>query len=246
MKLMEFGLLLTKARFAIRNIPTVALQLDGQWDAFKPQYEPQKEGYETFGCPIWARQNGEEFMHKRVFGIEPNFSECFNLWLLGYPRKGCDPDEADDSVEEHGLIPAEDLPMPETREGFTNHEPISGSLLAKGQHYNYLNDSRSAHVWTFQPSLEKRQALMKLYLKTSVLVVSMTPNIERDGIYYDDGKPNAHRGVIYGWTDRGWKFFDSYNHAEKILSFDHNIVHCKRLYLARRIHKPKWWHFFSW
>lgn len=237
---MKFGLVLTKVRYKIRNIPTEAIQLSGQWDEFKPRYEPQFENYETYGCPDWALHNGVELMGKRRFGVEWNFSECFNLWLLGYPRNGCDPDEADASAEEHGFIPAEDLPMPETEDDFKTHDHIPGSLLAKGQHWLYRYDFRTALVWGFVPSLEKRQALMKLYLKTSPLLVSMTPGIERDGIYFDDGLPNAHRGVVYGWTEKGWKFFDSYDHSEKILAFEHNIVHCKRLYLAKRVHTGNW------
>src|SRR3990167_8356242 len=66
------------------NIQTDIVQSSGQWDAFLPADEIQRnEKYETYGCTIFGTLNALEFLFKRLFGEEKNWSERFVYIFTG-------------------------------------------------------------------------------------------------------------------------------------------------------------------
>ena len=80
---------------------------------------------------------------------------------------------------------------------------------------------------------------IKECLRYSPLGVSVTAWVYDDETetFIDNGIPNTHWCVLYGWNDKGWKIFDSYNQSKKILSYDHNIQMCKRYLLTSKKNK---------
>lgn len=86
---------------------------------------------------------------------------------------------------------------------------------------------------------EEKTKLIKEHLKYSPLGVSVTAWSEKDGVYVDNGQRNTHWTMLYGWTDKGWKIYDSYAPHRKILSFDHNIEVSKRYSLVLSTRKEQ-------
>lgn len=198
------------------------LQPDGQWDAYLPIYEPQFEnGYDTYGCTVWGTQNAIEIFLKKTTGIEYNFSERFNYILAGVRPPGADPHHVMESVRRYGLIPNQSLPMAPTFEEFLKPDPMDDKLLAIGRHWKRKN--------TFTHSWVRGAEEMKKALQSSPLCVSVSAWYRDGDVYVDNGKPNNHWCVCFGWNDKGWKIFDSYDHSVKIYSFDSLISFCKSI-----------------
>jgi len=218
-----------------------ALQPDGQWDAFLPIYEPQAENFETYGCTVWGTQNCIETLYRRCFGVEPNYSERFTYILAAIRPKGSDPHHVAEVIRHEGLVNADVLPVTETYEEFIEPDPMPGSLLARGQ--NWLVHHSFMHDWVIEgptaPGEQMRR--IKHALSFSPVGISVTAWHEVDGVYVDDGAPNNHWCMCYGWTGRGWKVFDSYDHSHKIIAFDHRISFAKRYHLGFEPAPEVWW-----
>lgn len=212
---------------------------DGQWDEFLPLYEPQAENYETSGCTVWGTENALEILHKFLFKIEPNYSERFIAILAGITLEGGDPHTVAETIRKQGLINQELLPIPETYEEFCQPNPMEERFLAKGK--KWLDDYSFRHDWVLQgkETKENRISAIKEALKYSPLGVSVSAWQEEGGVYVDGGRPNNHLCVCFGWTDNGWKIFDSYNHSIKIYSYDSEISFAKRYKLEKKTFYPE-------
>ena len=212
---------------------------DGQWDEFLPLYEPQAENYETSGCTCWGTENALEILHKYLFKTEPNYSERFLYILAGITLEGGDPHTVAETIRHQGLINQELLSIPETYEEFCQPNPMEEKFLAEGK--NWLDDYSFRHDWVLQgkETKENRIIAIKEALKYSPLGVSVSAWQEENGIYFDGGRPNNHWCCAFGWTDKGWKIFDSYNHSIKIYSFDSEISFAKRYKLEKKTFYPE-------
>lgn len=212
---------------------------DGQYDDFLPLYEPQAEIYETFGCTGWGTENALEILHKLLFGIEPNYSERFIYILAGINLEGGDPHIVAETIRKQGLINQELLPITETYEKFCQPKPMEEKYLTEGK--KWLDNYNFRHDWVLQgkETKENRMLEIKEALKFSPLGVSVSAWQEKDGVYFDGGLPNNHWCVCYGWTDKGWKIFDSYDHSKKIYSFDAEISFAKRYKLEKKTFLPE-------
>ena len=210
-------------------------QEDGQWDDFLPVYEPQfNQFFDSYGCTVWGWENCIEIFTKRVFGYEPNFSERYIYILAGIRPPGADPHVVAEVIREKGLIDNEFLPMLDSYDDFLQPDPMLKVFLDAGKEFKEDFDFR--HIWVFSSVLdtERRTKVLKENLKYSPICVSVTAWIEDNGVYVDDDLMNNHWCVIYGWTRKGWKVFDSYDQSKKIVSFDHRMVYAKGMYLRRK------------
>lgn len=217
------------------------LKEDRQWDNYLPLYEPQAENWESFGCTVWGSENATEILHKFLFGIEPNYSERYIYNLAGLTREsgGADPHYVLEVIRLSGLINQELLPMTPTYEEFIKPRPMEKKYVEEG--LKFLGQYILRHDWilTGNESQEVRIARIKENLKYSPLGVSVTAWFEENGIYVDRGQPNTHWCVCYGWTDKGWKIFDSYDHSTKIYSFDSVISFAKRFLIKKKDFYPE-------
>lgn len=216
-------------------LPKIVLKEDGQWDDFLPQYEPQfNENYDSSGCTVFGTQNAEEIILKLLTGAEYNFSERYNYILAGIRPPGADPHYVAEIIRKYGVIEDYWLPFTSSFDEFLKPDPMTLDLLAKGQTFPYT--LQHEWVWTSAQTREQRMEKIKECLRYSPLGVSVTAWVYDDETetFIDNGIPNTHWCVLYGWNDKGWKIFDSYNQSKKILSYDHNIQMCKRYLLTSK------------
>lgn len=228
------------------KLPNLILQPNGQWDKYLPKYEIQNENFETSGCTVWGWQNLIETLYCRVFGKEPNYSERFTYIRAGVTLAGASPHKVAESIRKEGLLDARELRNPQTYEAFRDPSAVTPQHLVKAQ--NWLQKHTFMHdwLWTEPQTTEARTALLKEALKYSPVGVSVTAWIkDKHNVYIDNGEPNSHWCIIYGWNKRGWKVFDSYNHTRKILSYDHSIRYAKRAYIGTAVQKNWLWDLFS-
>lgn len=210
------------------------LQADGQWDKYLPLYEPQAEKYETFGCTVWGSQNALEILHKKIYDTEPNFAERYNYNISGITPPGADPNKVIQDMRTYGLIDHSEMGTPDTLEEFMTPRPMTEEYLAKGR--KWLEEYEIKHKWVLQgyEGKDYRIKAIKEALTVSPICVSVSAWTEVNGIYVDNGTPNNHWTVCFGWTDKGWKIFDSYDHSLKIYSFDSSILFAKSFELLKK------------
>jgi len=228
------------------KVPWIPYQEDGDWEPYLPKYEPQAEHFETNGCTVWGTQNQIETFYKRLYGIEPNFSERFNYLLTPVnPDRGVDPQKVYECIRKHGLIDHRLLPVTRTRAQFLDETDITNSMLAKGIHWRETHDFR--HEWLWR-NPEKRPAnwkqLLKDALKTSPIGVSVTAWTENEYGLFVSLSGNNHYCLLYKIADyKGHAdcmfIFDTYDHTKKVLHPDHNVRRAKRIWLNQTTSKRK-------
>lgn len=211
------------------------LRPDGQWDDFLPEYEPQYGGgWDTSGCTVWGTQNVVETLD-RYFNRQTNYAERYNYILGGVVHgKGANPHTIAECVRHEGLIPNEKLPMTKTYEEFITPKPMTERYLNMGK--TWLNKFTLKHEWLWRtmPDTDERIAIIKDALQYSPLGCSVTAWYKRGDVYVDNGRPNGHWCMIFGWDDKlkAWKVFDSYLQNIKMVSYDHKISRVKAFYLT--------------
>jgi hypothetical protein len=215
------------------KMPVINFQEDGNWEPWLPKYEPQAERYETNACTVWGTQNALETIYKRIYGIEPNYSERFNAILIGLDGKtGTNPNLPCESVRNDGVIDQSELPVTKTLKEFFTPKPMTGSLLAKGQYW--LGKHQFMHEWVWDTKPENWKELLREALKTSPIGVSVTAWRRENGLYVSDNGGNNHWCLLYRIDDDGTMWvFDSYDHSKKPLHPDHNIRRAKRFFVNR-------------
>lgn len=213
-------------------LPYIIIKEDGQYDDFLPVYEPQADKYETSGCTVWGGQNQIETYFKKVFGFEPNYAEIFNYVLVGIRPPGANPQDAYQSFKNDGLVDNELLPIPDTYEKFIDTKQITEELKAKGKEWLERYDFK--HEWLINPTKEQ----IVNALPCSPIAIAVTAWIEEDELYIDNGRPNTHWCLCYGYIkdERGirLKIFDSYDHSKKLLHPDHKTSVAKRILIKKK------------
>ncbi len=220
---------------AFNSLPKIILQPSGQWDEYLPVYEAQADKYETFGCTSWGTLNALEILEKRITGIEQNYSDRYVYNLVPIRSPGADPHVVAETIRNYGLVKNEVMGMTDTYEEFCSPTPMTSGYIKLGSEYPY----KLRHEWVFtNVSKAVRVPLMKEALQYSPLGVSVTAWNEKDGLYVDNGLPNNHWCVCYGYYEKDgetyFKIFDSYDHSLKVLHPDHTIFYAKRYLLGEK------------
>jgi len=220
--------------FGDGNVPFLPYQPDGNWEPYLPKFEAQRDRFETYCCTVFGTLNCIETLYKKLYGIEPNYSERFTVLLSGLTgEKGTDPQIPCQSVKNDGLIDNALMPMTDTKEEFFDMDGITGSLRAKGLYW--LQQHVFMHDWVWKGTRPSNYiALLRNALKSSPLGVSVSAWNEVNGVYVSDkGSVNNHWCMLYKFDAEGYPWvFDSYSHEKKKLSKDHNIRRAKRIYIS--------------
>ena len=220
------------------NVPFIPYQEDGNWEPFLPKYESQSDRYETLCCTVFGTQNAIETLYKRLYGIEPNYSERYTALLSGLKgTKGTDPQIPCEAIRKEGLVDQEVMPMTRKKEEFFDMTGLTGSIRAKGQ--NWLVNHLFQHDWVWKGKKPANyKELLKEALQTSPLGVSVYAWDEENGVYVSKGDKNNHWCMLYKIDEEGYPWvFDSYSHEKKRLSKDHNIKQAKRFHLLLKTNK---------
>ena len=219
------------------ELPKEILVQDGQWDKYLPDDESQvTPTYDTYGCTVFGTENIFQILEKQKLGNSQEYDERYIYNLAKINPPGADPHDVAESFRGNGQISGE-LPMTNTYEEYKTPRPMLSKYIQIGIEHPY----ELRHQWLWRGSLDKgqRTKLIMEHLKYSPLAVSVTAWKLSNGVYVDNGQPNTHWTVLYGFTDKGWKIYDSYAPHKKILSFDHNIEVCKRYQLVLSTRKQQ-------
>jgi len=225
-------------------IGTKEIQPDGQWDGFLPEKEIQnKNGIETMACTIYGTQNCIEILLNKVLFESDNFSERFNAILAGITQSGGSPHNAAECIRKNGMINDEELPFDESIDSWEKYYspiPMPKKYLTKG--LEWLKEYDFKHEWVFTNELlEQKIQLIKEALKRSPVGMSVYSwSSPEDGVYQKQGQDN-HWVCCYGYTDKGWKIFDSYDNSQKIYSFNANISMAKLYWISKKNGIKKGW-----
>lgn len=209
------------------------LQADGQWGAYLPTEERQRQNkIETYNCTSFATLNCVEILINKIYGRYENKSDRFLGLKAGTRPPGNDPHTVAEAGRKHGFIPEDLLPFDseiDTLDEYYSYQwSDMGTCIEQGQ--KFLQEYLFGHEWVTNGHMDKdrRIGLMKEALRYSPLGCSVSAWYEKGGVYVDMGQPNNHWTVIYGYNDTGWLCFDSYEPFRKTLSYDHEITFCKR------------------
>lgn len=214
------------------------LNESGQWDNWKPTYEAQADNFETQGCTVWGTENAIEFLHKFLFSIEKNYEELPPYLIAGVrPEYGGDPHNVAEAIRLNGLVESPNCPFPLTLQSLVTLLGTKLSPQVTEEGTKWLGEYTFRHQWVLQGYQDKnrRTDILKNALKYGVVGASVTAWFIQDGIYVDNGQRNTHWVVIYGWNEKGWKVFDSYDHSEKIYSFDSRVDFAKLYFLEKKL-----------
>lgn len=219
--------------FGKSTVPRVTFQPDGNWEPYLPKYEPQAENWESNGCTVWGTQNQIETFSKRVYGIEPNYSERYTYLLTPVdPRYGADPQKVYECIRAHGLIDNDLFPVPESQEEFLDTTRITELMRYRGK--QWLSRYTLMHEWLWTQRPDNALELMKQALIMSPLGVSVSAWWQdENGKYVDNGQRNNHWCMCYRIDDEGIHIFDSYDHRKKVLRHDHIIARAKRIWVNK-------------
>ncbi len=220
--------------FGGSSISQDILQADGQWDAFLPVYEPQfGDGWDTDGCTVWGTLNALEIISKKIYGTDTDYSERFTYNMVPVRPPGSDPHKVAECIRKNGVVDNALLPMTTTYEDFIR--PVSSNLIEQAK--RWLKEYEICHEWLFSLDIkvtDTKKTMMEA-LRLSPLGVSVTAWKEVNGLYVDDGRPNNHWCVCFGYVENEyWKIFDSYDQTIKKLAWDFNFQCSKRYRVVKR------------
>lgn len=219
------------------HLEQTVIRPDGQWDDILTQYESQARNFETWGCVPYATTSQIELYHRGVFGTEPNYSERYLYNIMEIEPPGSNPNDAYQAIRHNGLVKQEILPMVNTLEEFKKPRPMEQKYKDEGLQWGYILQ----HEWI--SSSDMKSAIIDA-LKYNPVALSVTAWRKEGEFYVDDGQPNTHWTLAYGWgtTPEGktyLKIFDSYdfNGGEflKKLHPDHHIGFAKRILLTKQL-----------
>lgn len=216
--------------WSFTRLPQTVVNPSGDWRPYYPTYEAQDDKFPTYGCTVWAAQNAIEMMVKHQTGVEPNYSEYFNIVLARIFPPGRPSKYADESVIDHGLVSADTLPLPDTEDAYLHHRPtLSRYMLDEGLKWLSEWEFDREELWAGQIPIERQIAWLRYGLKRSPLAIGT----------------HGHRTLVTFLDEEAQTItiFDTYDHTSSVRSIaDAEIVECVRFYLAPRVHKRHRWY----
>jgi hypothetical protein len=219
--------------------PLILLQKDGQWDESidKLREIQHNSSLDSHNCIAHGLENQlVPYMRKR-HGVDVNYSERGIGINAGTWPPGNDPGTVYQSAREKGFLKQESLPFNESItsvDEYYSPRPLTIELQIEGEKWNEEYTFYHEWVWNGNPPLEEKIHNMKVALKYSPLAIDVYAWAQdENGVYIKVSESN-HWVCCYGYTDKGWKVYDSYENSHKIYSFDSNIDFCKRISVEKK------------
>ena len=176
---------------------------------------------------------------KRLFIVEPNYSERYNATLSVTTREGNSIQKVIESIrKDYGVINEELLLFEDTIDTWEKfYAPIPEQLILTGK--SWLKEFSLGHEWIFTPDIKNKIDRLKTALQFSPVGVSVLAwAYEVNGnekIYTKEkGETDNHWVVCYGYEEnRFWRIFDTYDNTRKKLEWSYDFGYAKRFVLNR-------------
>ena len=229
------------------QVPGDVLQPTGQWDAFLPEVEIQRnEKYETYNCTAFGTLNALEFLFKRLFGETKNWSERYVGIAAGTRPPGNSPQKVIETIrKDSGLLDDDILPMSKanTIEEYYSPDPLP--WLMKENSKTFLDNYKIWHEWVFSGYQKLNvQNCLKDALIFSPVGIAVYAWEKKGELYVrPEGKEDNHWCVLFGYADGlYWQVFDSYDSTIKHLDWNFGFERAKR-YHIEKLEKVDFWGF---
>lgn len=222
-------------------LPTEVLQADRNWKPFLVKQESQLGPFgDTFNCSAFGSLNPIEILHRRLFGVEINWSDRGLGIAAGTYPPGNDPHVVCETIRKVGVVKEESLPFDATCttvDKYYSPKPLPAALLAECA--GFVRDYRYNHEWVFSdrktPLADKQRLLMEAlqYSPLSVAVVGWKSRA--NGLFYKSiGELDNHWVTLINVVEgQYWEVFDHVDQYVKRLEWDYDFGYSKRHVLRK-------------
>ena len=213
---------------AIKNV----MQSDRDWSPYLPIKELQNRGFETWACVSFARNNCLEILHKKMYGIEPNYSDRFMAKVSNtVVGRGNNFANVAQSGRKFGSV-AESVYPWGGHDVSQYYQKIPDDVLKLGK--DLLLDYEFQYEWVDWGGCNPE----KLWeaLQYSPLEVSVYAWGKRSGSVYLRTLNNVNHGttLFKGEYKKFWYVYDSYDETIKKLAWNFNFGSAMRHALKKK------------
>ena len=195
------------------------------WLRYAPIGEPQQRLIETSSCTEFGTLNIIEMLQRRLYGIEPDYSERFVAIGSGNSPDGNDPHIVAEWIRKNGLVNEKDLPFDDSLRTWSDYfspNPLTNQLLGKGQ--RWLKQYNFQHEWVFTGgTIEQKQQKLLEALQYSPIGVSVRAWTRNGTSRYvkPAGAQDNHWCVLAGAVNGShWLIYDSYTDDDFVKELD--------------------------
>lgn len=204
------------------------LREDGQWTAFLPKGEPQKNPLETMSCTSQSLLNCVEIINKAKYKVDKNYSDRFLAKCSGTNKYGNSMRKVLETLRKYyGTVRENQWSGVGFKSWADYYKAIPQDILNMGQ------------LWIKEYKLEYERVnsdknSMMNALKYSPLYVAGFAWYQKNGIYQSYGKAN-HAFIVVGYKQNEyWLAFDSYSPFLKKLAWNYKFSYVKSVFLEKK------------
>lgn len=219
--------------FSFGSLGGTVLQEDASWMKDLPEFEHQRKAIDTQGCVSFGTLSCLEMLHKRLFGVEPNYSDRFTAKLSGTTQLGNNPKAVVQSIRHDGTVKELAWPFGPNLSWAAYYTEISRHLIVVGQAW------LESHKVGYEYVNGKSERDLKAALRLSPIGVSVYAWAQNDAGHYIEGTPN-HWCVLVEYKDGHPVVWDTYESRLKTLVKGYRFDYAMRYSLEKRTKKPNW------
>lgn len=218
------------------------IEPSADWTPYLPTKEKQHNTpFDTQSCTSFATTSAIETLHKKLFGIEPNYSDRFLSKIAETTPQGNTPKKVAEAWRKNGIVPESEWPFSEAIKSFADYfADIPARLF------------QMANIWLTQYTLgyeyvNASPANIKEALKRGTVCASFYAWVKDDnGVYYKpQNAVDTHWAQIAGFYPNGnYKVYDSYEPFIKEVRKDTYPAIAIRYSLTKRAQTPTLWEKF--
>ena len=216
----------------LTGITDEILQPDGQWDAFLPVFELQRNyRFDSYSCVAFARNNCLETIHKRKYEVEENYSDRFaSVMTDTVPRKGNSLKGGGDKARKTGSV--SELVYPSITPEMTEQQFfLQPSQDIKAIGLAWLKDYSINYDWVSKTGGSKFNIVKaKEALKRGPLQTAIDASTKKTSQFngWNDSV------MIYGYEEgKCWKVFGSYPETTGNFDWDYPFFNPLRWHLEK-------------
>jgi len=219
--------------YSFGSIGGDVLQESGSWMDYLPEFEHQRKSTDTQGCVSFGTLSALEMLHKRLYGVEPNYSDRFTVKLSGTTRTGNNPKSVIQSIRHDGTVKEEVWPFSKEMSWNDYFAFIPSKLIKLGA--KWLSEYKVGYEYVNGNEKELKKALK--YSPIGVSVYAWNKN--SDGVY-EEGFPNHWCVLVRYNFENQPVIWDSYEEQLKVLVKGYRFKYCMRYTIEKRSERRNW------